>query len=121
VRRVFARDAGVGTLLQTLNSLPSPARARPRSTSTRCRVIRLDERRALLSPREIEVLEEIGSGANSRTVAATMGISPKTVENHKQRIFTKLGVQNQAHAVSVAMRQGLMTALPAAPRLGLAQ
>jgi DNA-binding CsgD family transcriptional regulator len=41
-----------------------------------------------------------------------MGISPKTVENHKQRIFSKLGVQNQAHAVSVALRQGLLTAGP---------
>jgi DNA-binding CsgD family transcriptional regulator len=37
-----------------------------------------------------------------------MGISPKTVENHKQRIFSKLGVQNQAHAVAVAVRQGLV-------------
>jgi DNA-binding CsgD family transcriptional regulator len=37
-----------------------------------------------------------------------MGISPKTVENHKQRIFAKLGVQNQAHAVAVAMRSGLV-------------
>jgi DNA-binding CsgD family transcriptional regulator len=37
-----------------------------------------------------------------------LNISPKTVENHKQRIFRKLGVQNQAHAISVAMRSGLM-------------
>ena len=31
-------------------------------------------------------------------------ISAKTVENHKHRIFCKLGVHNQAHAVSIAMR-----------------
>jgi DNA-binding CsgD family transcriptional regulator len=49
-------------------------------------------------------------------VAEAMGISPKTVENHKQRIFSKLGVQNQAHAVAVAMRQGLLSA-SAAPML----
>jgi len=116
VRSVFARDAGVRTLLHTLRSLPSPSRSRPDP-----KVIRLDERRSLLSPREVEVLEEIGAGATTRTVAVAMGISPKTVENHKQRIFTKLGVQNQAHAVAVAMRQGLMSAPSAAPHLGIAR
>jgi DNA-binding CsgD family transcriptional regulator len=38
-----------------------------------------------------------------------MGISPKAVEHHLQRIFSKLGVQNQAHAVSLAMRRGILT------------
>ena len=37
-----------------------------------------------------------------------MKVSHKTVENHKQRIFGKLGVQNQAHAVSVAFRKGYL-------------
>jgi DNA-binding CsgD family transcriptional regulator len=35
-------------------------------------------------------------------------VSPKTVDNHKQRIFSKLGVQNQAHAVALAHRIGLL-------------
>ena len=60
------------------------------------------------------MLGEIGAGSTTRLVAQTMGISPKTVENHKQRIFSKLGVQNQAHAVAVAMRQGLLSASPSA-------
>jgi DNA-binding NarL/FixJ family response regulator len=104
VRSVFARDAGVRTLLQTIRSLPSPTRS-----SASNRVVNLDERRPLLSAREVEVLGVIGTGATTRSVAEVMGISPKTVENHKQRIFTKLGVQNQAHAVAVALRQGLLT------------
>jgi DNA-binding CsgD family transcriptional regulator len=78
------------------------------------RVVSLDERRPLLSQREVQVLGEIGSGSTTRIVAETMGISPKTVENHKQRIFAKLGVQNQAHAVAVAMRQGLLQPSPSA-------
>jgi DNA-binding NarL/FixJ family response regulator len=104
VRSVFARNAGMRTFLRTIRSLPSPSRAAPADT-----VIRLDERRPLLSHREIQVLSEIGAGSTTRHAAANMGISPKTVENHKQRIFCKLGVQNQAHAVAVAMRQGLLT------------
>jgi DNA-binding NarL/FixJ family response regulator len=108
VRSVFARDAGVRTLLQTLRSLPSPTR----STASN-RVLNLDERRPVLSAREVEVLGVIGTGATTRSVAEVMGISPKTVENHKQRIFCKLGVQNQAHAVAVALRRGLL--IPAGP------
>jgi DNA-binding NarL/FixJ family response regulator len=105
VRSVFPRNAGIRAFLRTVRSLPSPSRAAVPAD----RVIHLDERRPLLSHREIQVLGEIGAGATTRVVAETMGISPKTVENHKQRIFTKLGVQNQAHAVAVAMRQGLLS------------
>jgi len=103
VRSVFPRNAGMRTFLRTLRSLPNPSRAVPAD-----RAFPLEERRGLLSNREIEVLGEIGAGGTTRAVAAHMGISPKTVENHKQRIFCKLGVQNQAHAVAVAMRQGLL-------------
>ena len=111
VRSVFARNAGMRTFMRTIRSLPSPSRSVPAEKLTR-----LHEHRPLLSAREVEVLSEIGAGGTTRLVALTMGISPKTVENHKQRIFCKLGVQNQAHAVAVAMRQGLLT-MPARPML----
>jgi DNA-binding NarL/FixJ family response regulator len=104
VRSGFPRNAGIHAFLRTVRSLPSlarPVRAE--------QVVRLDECPPILSLREIQVLGEIGAGSTTRVVAEAMGISPKTVENHKQRIFTKLGVQNQAHAVAVAMRQGLLT------------
>jgi DNA-binding NarL/FixJ family response regulator len=103
-RCLVPRSAGVRTLLQTLRNLPlQPLPVSPR------RPVPIDGRRPpLLTPRELEVLRAIGSGATTRKVAHLMGISPKTVENHKQRIFCKLGVQNQAHAVAVAMRQGLL-------------
>jgi DNA-binding NarL/FixJ family response regulator len=108
VRSVFPRNAGIRAFLRTVRSLPSPSRAKVPAD----RVVHLDERRPLLSHREVQVLGEIGAGSTTRLVAATMGISPKTVENHKQRIFAKLGVQNQAHAVAVAMRQGLLQHSP---------
>ena len=108
VRSVFPRNAGMGAFLRTVRSLPSPRRTGERTPASADRVVRLDEGRPLLSNREIQVLGEIGAGATTRLVAESMGISPKTVENHKQRIFSKLGVQNQAHAVAVAMRQGLL-------------
>ena len=108
VRSVFPRNAGIEAFLRTVRSLPNPSRAAVPAH----RVVSLDERRPLLSHREVQVLGEIGAGSTTRVVAEAMGISPKTVENHKQRIFAKLGVQNQAHAVAVAMRQGLLQPTP---------
>lgn len=61
-----------------------------------------------LTPREYQVLALISTGFTTAETASRLGISPKTVENRKQAIFSKLGVQNQSHAISVAMRSGLL-------------
>ncbi len=61
-----------------------------------------------LTRREFTVLQLVAAGHPSREISGKLQISHKTVENHKQRIFAKLGVHDQAHAVSVAMRTGLM-------------
>lgn len=107
VRTVFPRDAGMRTLLHTIRGLPVPPRA-----PVAQRVVDLDAPAPSLSRREVEVLAAISTGATTHQVAHGLGIRPKTVENHKQRIFSKLGVQNQAHAVAVATRRGLL--VPAA-------
>ena len=67
-----------------------------------------------LTAREQQVLCLIGAGHTPRQVAAVLGISPRTVENHKQQIFAKLDVHSQAHAVAYAVRLGLVGA-PAEP------
>jgi len=61
-----------------------------------------------LSPREREVVALVSSGLTASQIATELCISTKTVENHKQRVFRKLDVQSQSHAVSVAMRLGLL-------------
>jgi len=56
-----------------------------------------------LSPREEEILRLVSEGMPAKQVARSLGISPKTVEHHKTRIFSKLGVPNQAAAVRVGL------------------
>jgi DNA-binding CsgD family transcriptional regulator len=56
-------------------------------------------RARLLTPRERDVLTLVARGLAGKQVARHLGISPKTVEVHKTRIFAKLGVPNQAAAV----------------------
>jgi DNA-binding CsgD family transcriptional regulator len=62
----------------------------------------------VLTRRERDVLRALASGGGSREIAERLDISAKTVENHKSNIYAKLGVQSQAQAVAVAVRQGLI-------------
>jgi DNA-binding CsgD family transcriptional regulator len=63
-----------------------------------------DERLAALTPREHQILSLITDGLAGKQVARVLGISPKTVERHKTRIYSKLGVPNQAAAAGLAAR-----------------
>lgn len=63
--------------------------------------------RPALTPREVDVLAAMTDGLAAKAIAARLGVAVKTVENHKIRVFEKLGVRSQAHAVSVAMAYGL--------------
>ena len=61
-----------------------------------------------LTQRELQVLALISSGLTTGQIAQRLRISAKTVESRRQTMFIKLGVQSQSHAVSVAMRSGLL-------------
>jgi DNA-binding NarL/FixJ family response regulator len=59
-----------------------------------------------LTAREREVLRLVAEGFAAKQVARQLGISPKTVERHKTRIYSKLGAANQAAAVHLAFAGG---------------
>lgn len=61
-----------------------------------------------LTARERDVLEHVSRGLTTAQIGRLLGISTKTIDNHKQRIYMKLEVQSQAHAVAVAVRMGLI-------------
>ena len=105
VSAVVHRHAGFGAILEAIsarsqNGSPSRnGRAEGRAANGRTRLTR----------RETDILTFVGRGWTSHGISRQLGISPKTVENHKQRIFTKFGVQNQAHAVALALRNGAIS------------
>ena len=61
-----------------------------------------------LSRRELEILQKISFGATTKQVAHDLGISPHTVKTHLERIYEKLGANDRAQAVAIAMRKGLV-------------
>jgi DNA-binding NarL/FixJ family response regulator len=61
---------------------------------------------APLSPREIEILDNIAQGMTNKQVAYALSISEQTVKNHMSSILRKLSVNDRTQAVVYAMRQG---------------
>jgi len=51
---------------------------------------------SLLTPREREILELVGGGCSSRRIAELLVISPHTVETHRRKICSKLGLSGAA-------------------------
>ena len=62
-----------------------------------------------LTRRERVVMEGVAEGRSARDIAASMGVSLRTVEAHKQRVFAKWAVRSQSQAVELALRHGLIT------------
>jgi DNA-binding NarL/FixJ family response regulator len=63
--------------------------------------------RALLTPREVEVLALVGQGQSNKAIARRLTISAHTVKYHLEAIFAKLGVRSRAEAVTRGLRLGV--------------
>jgi two-component system, NarL family, response regulator LiaR len=62
-----------------------------------------------LTPRELEVLRLLGQGYSNDQIAVTLQIAQRTAKVHVQNILGKLGAANRTEAVSIAVRQGLLS------------
>jgi PAS domain S-box-containing protein len=63
---------------------------------------------ALLTPREVEILQLAAHGASTRGVAEQLVVSPATIKTHFEHIYRKLGVSDRAEAVARGLRQGII-------------
>jgi len=94
------------------NAIEGNAVIHPQLTRTfieEARTASSDEPRSTpLSKREREILQRVADGATTRQVASDLGISPHTVKTHLERIFEKLGANDRAQAVAIAIRSGIV-------------
>jgi HD-GYP domain-containing protein (c-di-GMP phosphodiesterase class II) len=72
------------------------------------RAARRREGPAGLTQREVEVLRLLARGMPNRAIADQLVISPKTVANHVEHIYAKIGASTRARASLFAMQHGLL-------------
>lgn len=65
----------------------------------------------LLTPREREVLALVSRGFSNRDIAGRLVLSEKTVRNHVERTYSKIGATNRVGASLYALENGLATPL----------
>ncbi len=61
------------------------------------------------TPRELEVLRLIKDGYKNKQIADQLSISEHTVNFHIRNLVQKLGARDRTHAVTIAIRRGLLT------------
>jgi two-component system, NarL family, response regulator NreC len=61
-----------------------------------------------LTKRETEILKLLAQGKRNREVAAILGISIRTAENHRAKIRTKLGLSSMSDLVRYAIRNKII-------------
>ncbi|MBV8101584.1 MAG: response regulator transcription factor [Verrucomicrobia bacterium] len=62
-----------------------------------------------LSHREMEILQSVAEGKSNKEIAVLLGVSTKTVENHRMRLMQKLGVHNAASLTLIAVQMGVVS------------
>lgn len=106
------KDASADTLVDAARSaIEGNAMIHPQITKTFIEEAHLGQAASdttPLSKREREILQRVADGATTKQVATDLGISPHTVKTHLERIFEKLGANDRAQAVAIAIRMGIV-------------
>jgi DNA-binding NarL/FixJ family response regulator len=106
------KDASAEELVDAAkHALEGKAVIHPQLTRAFIEEVQLAEKRpdvAPLSKRETEILQKVAYGATTKEVARDLDISPHTVKTHLERIFEKLGANDRAQAVAIAIRSGIV-------------
>lgn len=63
-----------------------------------------------LTPREVEVVRLVAGGLTSKEIASRLGLSEKTVVNHRTNVMRKLGVHDAISLTRYALERGLLSA-----------
>jgi two-component system response regulator NreC len=104
--QVYLQPALARWLLDDYQRLAKQEQAQAKPTDNGETVVGLD----ILSQREREVLELVGQGWNNQQIGKQLGLSPKTIARHRERIMNKLNMHSRTELVKFAIRTGLIAA-----------
>ena len=72
------------------------------------RILEHEDDKSDISLRERQVLHLIAEGCSNAAIAERLGISAKTVDNHRTRMMAKLNVHSVAQLLAYALKEGLL-------------
>ena len=112
------KDAGPAELLHAIrvvaagDALLAPRITRrliAQFTANRIATQAAEDRLAVLTPREREVLALVGEGLSNEEIGAAMFLSPATARTHVSHAMVKLGARDRAQLVVIAYQTGLVS------------
>jgi DNA-binding NarL/FixJ family response regulator len=92
-------------LLEAIRSVAAGRRCIPHEVAAELAAHVTDD---ALTPRELEVLKHVAAGQSNRVVAAQLAVSEDTVKAHMKNIMSKLGANDRTHAVTIALKRGII-------------
>jgi two-component system, LuxR family, response regulator FixJ len=96
IEKPFALEAILDSLEVALLRLTTPDEEDPAKVAAAAKL-------ALLSPRELQVLEGLLAGLPNKTIAYDLAISPRTVEIHRARVMDKMGARSLSELIRLAL------------------
>jgi len=58
-----------------------------------------------VTPRQAEILQLVASGLSDKQIASRLGVSPRTIQSHLDRLFLEHGLHKRAAAVAAWLAQ----------------
>lgn len=104
--QVYLQPALARWLLDDYQRLAKQEEAQAKPAENNAPMVGLE----ILSLREREVLELVGQGWNNQQIGKQLGLSPKTIARHRERIMNKLNMHSRTELVKFAIRTGLIAA-----------
>lgn len=100
------KDTSESEMIAAINVVNTGKRFIPRHIAARLadRMMRSD-----LTPRELQILEQLALGSTNKQIAALLDISDSTVRHHVNSIMEKLEVSDRTEAVATAIRSGVLS------------
>jgi DNA-binding NarL/FixJ family response regulator len=109
------KDANPSEMLESVREVSAGRRYLSRALSERAIDAYAEKAQAapadaydMLTTREREVLQLAAESSSTSEIAARLGISPRTVETHRQNLMRKLGLQSQTDLIRYALRRGIL-------------
>jgi DNA-binding NarL/FixJ family response regulator len=92
-------------LIETVRSVHSGKKKIPPEIAVELAEHQTDD---ALTDREIEVLQQVAAGNANKIVAKNLWVSEETVKTHMKSILAKLGANDRTHAVTIALKRGII-------------